>query len=280
MPAGSHHLKLMSQSGMISFIKRGAKRYYKLSIDDTIKNLERLLISLKEMTREVEKMKKVLIVLTNVAKYDNHNIPTGLWLGELVHFYDEIKKHGLEADFVSPKGGYVPLDPYSMKFADEVDYKWYQNNEFVRRAMAETKKPTEINADDYFAIYYTGGHGVVFDFPDNEAIQKIAMSIYNAGGYVSAVCHGVVGLLNLKTQDNEYLIKNKYVTGFTNTEELLSRKQNKVPFSTEDELKKRGAKYIKKRFFKPYAVKDDRIITGQNPWSPREVAKLLIAAIK
>ncbi|MCW6665327.1 type 1 glutamine amidotransferase domain-containing protein [Aerococcaceae bacterium NML191219] len=225
-------------------------------------------------------MKKVLIVLTNVSKYENHDIPTGLWLGELVHFYDEIKKHGLEADFVSPKGGYVPIDPYSMKFADKVDYYWYQNSEFVRKALAETKKTSEVNADDYFAIYYTGGHGVVFDFPDNKDIQKIAMDIYNAGGYISAVCHGVVGLLNLKTENNEYLIKDKRITGFTNTEEWLSRKQKKVPFSTEDELKKRGAKYIKKRFFKSYAVSDNRVITGQNPWSPREVAKLLIQEIK
>lgn len=225
-------------------------------------------------------MKKVLIVLTNVAKYEKYDIPTGLWLGELVHFYDEIKKHGIDADFVSPKGGYVPIDPYSMKFADKVDYQWYQNSEFVHQALAETKSPSEINPSDYFAIYYTGGHGVVFDFPDNKDIQNIAMNIYNAGGYVSAVCHGVVGVLNLKITDNEYLIKNKCVTGFTNTEEWLSRKRNKVPFSTEDELKKRGAKYIKKRFFKSYAVIDGRIITGQNPWSPRAVAQLLVKAVQ
>lgn len=221
-------------------------------------------------------MKKVLIVLTNISKYENYNIPTGLWLGELLHFYDEIQKYGIEADFVSPKGGYVPIDPYSMRFANEVDYKWYQQEDFVSKALAQTKTPKDINPNDYFAIYYTGGHGVVFDFPNNEAIQKLAMDIYNAGGYISAVCHGVVGLLNLKTSDGEYLIKNKLITGFTNTEEWLSQKQNKVPFSTENELKKRGANFTKKRFFKSYAVSDHRIITGQNPWSPRAVARLLI----
>lgn len=225
-------------------------------------------------------MKKVLIVLTNTAKYENYDIPTGLWLGELVHFYDEIKKHKLEADFVSPKGGYVPIDPYSMKFADEVDYHWYQNDNFVKAALAQTKSPEEIHSNDYFVIYYTGGHGVVWDFPNNKSIQKITMDIYCSGGFISAVCHGVVGLLDLKTDDGEYLIKNKNITGFTNTEEWLSGKQNKVPFSTENELKKRGANYMKKRFFKAFAVSDNRVITGQNPWSPREVAKLLIQEIK
>lgn len=221
-------------------------------------------------------MKKVLIVLTNVKKYEKHNIPTGLWIGELTHFYDEIKKSAIEADFMSPLGGYVPIDPYSMKFINDVDYKWYLDKNFTKRALAETLKPSDLNPDDYFAIYYTGGHGVLWDFPNNKEIQDIAMKIYNNNGYITAVCHGVVGLLNLTKENGEFLIKDKKVTGFTNTEEFISQKQNKVPFSTEDELKKKGAKYIKKRFFKSYAVSDSRIITGQNPWSPREVARLLV----
>lgn len=225
-------------------------------------------------------MSKILIVLTNVSKYMNNNIPTGLWLGELTHFYDEIKNNGIEVDFVSPMGGYVPIDPYSMKFMNDIDYRWYSDSDFVKRALSNTLKPNEINPDDYFAIYYTGGHGVLWDFPDNEEIQDIAMKIYNQGGYVTAVCHGVVVLLNLRMETGEFLIKNKQVTGFTNTEEFISQKQNKVPFSTEALLKNRGAKYTKKRFFKPYAVCDSRIITGQNPWSPREVAKMLMQKLK
>lgn len=221
-------------------------------------------------------MKKVLIVLTNVEKYGHKNIPTGLWLGELTHFYDEIKKHGIEADFISPQGGYVPLDPYSMKFMNEIDYRWYGDREFVQRALSHSLKPSEVSPEDYFAIYYTGGHGVLWDFPENKEIQALAMSIYHLGGWVSAVCHGVVGLLNLKEENGDYLIKDKQVTGFTNTEEWLSQKQNKVPFSTEDALKKRGAQYNKKRFFKPYVLSDHRVITGQNPFSPRQVAQLLV----
>lgn len=225
-------------------------------------------------------MKKVLIVETNVPKYENHNIKTGLWLGELTHFYEELTKAGYEVDFVSPKGGEVPLDPLSMKLAKDEDKKWLENSEFKKRAIENTKKPSEINPDDYFAIYYTGGHGVMWDFPDNEEIQKIAEKIYSNGGYVTAVCHGVVGLLNLRDEQGNYMIDGKKVTGFTNTEELLSGKTGKVPFSAEDALKSRNAKYSKKRFFKSYAVKDGHIITGQNPWSPRAVGKMLVESIK
>lgn len=225
-------------------------------------------------------MNKILIVLTNISKYEKDDTPTGLWLGELIHFYDVIKKEGFEVDFVSPKGGYVPIDPVSMKYMGEVDYKWYQNVDFQYNALGNTKKPEDIQPEEYIAIYYTGGHGVLWDFPDNTVLQDIASTIYNNGGYVTAVCHGVVGLLNIKNQSGHYLIENKNVTGFTNTEEWLSQKMSKVPFSTENALKKRGAKYHKARFFKSYAIEDDRIITGQNPWSPVAVAQLLVQRLK
>lgn len=150
----------------------------------------------------------------------------------------------------------------------------------MTKALAQTKAPHEVKAEDYVAIYYTGGHGVVWDFPDNEELQRLVETIYQNGGYVTAVCHGVVGLLNLRLPDGAYLIKDKVVTGFTNTEEWLSGKARKVPFSTENELKKRGAIYRKKAFFRPYATVDGRIITGQNPQSPRVVAKALIKALQ
>lgn len=110
-------------------------------------------------------MKNILIVLTNIKNYENHNIPTGLWLGELTHFYDEIKKASFGAYFVSPKGGYVPIYPYSMKFMNQVDYHWYQDEQFIKNVLANSLKPSEVNPEDYFAIYYTGGHGVLWDFP-------------------------------------------------------------------------------------------------------------------
>lgn len=84
----------------------------------------------------------------------------------------------------------------------------------------------------------------------------------------------------LSDGNGQPLLKNKHVTGFTNTEELLSRKRNLVPFSTEDALKEKGAFYSKKRFFTSYAIEDQSLITGQNPWSPRAFAKLLIQKLE
>lgn len=228
------------------------------------------------------KEKKILMVLTNVGKYNLSNRATGLWLGESIHFYDIIKKYGYEVDFVSPEGGYVPIDPHSMKsyFLKDIDWKWYNNKDFQNKALSNTLKPSMINAEDYLAVYYTGGHGVMWDFPNNPQLNSISMEIYNKGGYITSVCHGVVGLLNLKTSDEEYLINNRTITGFTNAEEFVNRTKSKVPFLTETELKKRGAKFMKKLPFRPYAIRDGRIITGQNPFSPKKVAELLIKALE
>lgn len=84
--------------------------------------------------------KKILIIETNTPKYDKTNRATGLWLGETTHFYDEIISAGYEVDFASPKGGYVPLDPESFKYANEIDWKWYTERSFREAALSNTKK--------------------------------------------------------------------------------------------------------------------------------------------
>ena len=225
-------------------------------------------------------MRKILIVETNVGKYANHDIKTGLWLGELTHFYEEVSKAGYEVDFTSPKGGEVPIDPNSLKHLNNTDKKYLENRAFVEKALKKTLSPDQIKPDEYDAIYYTGGHGVLWDFPENQDLSHIASIIYDRGGFVTGVCHGVVGLLNIKDKRGKYIIDGKRVTGFTNTEEVLSGKRKKVPFSTENALKERGGIYEKRRFFSSFAVSDNRVITGQNPWSPKAVAQLLIKELE
>ncbi len=142
------------------------------------------------------------------------------------------------------------------------------------------KKITDLNPQDYGAIYFTGGHGVLWDYPEDKELMKVAEAIYYAGGFITSVCHGTAGLLNLKDEEGQYLIKDKVVTGFTNEEEELNGTATAVPFLTETELNQRGARYKKAAAFKEYAIRDGRIITGQNPQSPQKVAELLVAELR
>ncbi len=223
---------------------------------------------------------KILVVVTSFEKYPNLSRPTGLWLGEAVHFVKRVEAAGYTVDFVSPKGGYTPIDPHSLAMAEPVDWEWYQDKAFMNR-LGTTLAPSAINPDDYAAIYYAGGHGVVWDFPDNEELQAISRRIYEKGGIVSSVCHGAVGLLNIKLSDGSLLIKGKKVTGFSNEEEKLAELDKHVPYLTESEMVARGAEY--QRADKPwaaFAVEDNRVITGQNPASGAAVADLLIARLR
>jgi len=224
--------------------------------------------------------KKILVVLTNTAKYPSLNRATGLWLGEAVHFVDTVQKAGYTVDYVSPGGGYVPIDPHSLQMAPELDWHYYDDNSFMNR-LGTSLSPGQVKADEYCAIYYTGGHGVMWDFPDNQPLQELARKIYEKNGVVAAVCHGVVGLLNIKLSDNRLLLKDRQVTGFSNTEEKLAELEGAVPFLTENELGARGGDYSKHdEPWKPFVMCDDRVLTGQNPASTQLLAEKVVEALE
>jgi len=226
--------------------------------------------------------KKILVVLTSVEKYPDLDRATGLWLGEAVHFVHKVEAAGYAVDYVSPQGGYTPIDPHSLAkdMAAQIDWEWYHDKGFMNR-LGATLKPDQVNPDDYVAIYYTGGHGVIWDYPHNPQLQALSRHIYERGGVVSSVCHGAVGLLNIRLSDGELLIKGKKLTGFSNEEEKLAGLADVVPYLTESELMKRGAQYLKAGTpWAPFAIADGRLITGQNPASGGPVADLVLAAIK
>ncbi|WP_114604161.1 type 1 glutamine amidotransferase domain-containing protein [Staphylococcus sp. EZ-P03] len=217
-------------------------------------------------------MKKILVAVTNVSKYKDLERPTGAWLGEVVHFADEFYKAGYEVDYVSPKGGFVPIDPASLSedFMTDVDWKYYTDHQFMTK-LNQSLKPEEVNPEDYEVIYYAGGHGVVWDFEKDKGLIELAEKIYSNNGYVTAVCHGPAGLLNIK-DNGQNLIKGKKVAGFSNSEESQMGVTENMPFLLEDALKEKGGEYEKGEDWSSFVVADGRLITGQNPQSAQQVA--------
>lgn len=223
-------------------------------------------------------MAKLLIGVTNHDHYESRPLLTGLWLSELVHFYDIAKKAGHQLTIISPKGGKVPLDPESLKplFLDEMTKSYYDDTEFM--ALLETTRAfSEVNPSDYDGIYLTGGHGTMFDFPDNLELQKLIAYYYEQGKLVSAVCHGPTGLLNVKLSTGELLIKDKKMTSYSWMEEHLAFRQNDVPFNLEEMLQERGAKYAKNLIPMTSHVEiDGNLFTGQNPMSTKALAEAVV----
>ncbi|MEA5128676.1 MAG: type 1 glutamine amidotransferase domain-containing protein [Proteiniphilum sp.] len=221
---------------------------------------------------------KILIIATNVTTYAGGDLETGLWLSELTHLYHEAKEKGYEVTFASPNGGNVPIDPESLKrfTLDKVSRKYWQNNSF-RGLLSNSKSLAEVRNEKFDLVYLAGGHGTMYDFPDDTIMQSIIQNQYESGKMVAAICHGVGGLLNVKLSDGEYLIKNKRITGFNWFEESLANRKKEVPFNLEAGLKKRGSKYGKA--FIPmtsHVVVDGNLITGQNPFSSKKMAKVVM----
>lgn len=225
---------------------------------------------------------RILHVVTNVSKYEGIDRPTGLWLGELTHAYDEFEKQHYIQDIVSPNGGYSPIEPKSLeRFVADASVLKRKNDPAFMQLLETTKKPSEINWQDYDAIYYTGGHGVMWDFLDNAELQNISKNIYEHGGIVASVCHGYCGLLNVQLSNGQYLIQGKKLTGFAWCEEVLAGVAKKVPYNAEELAKQRGALYQRKFIpFLPNVVRDANLITGQNPFSARVTAFAMIDALE
>lgn len=226
--------------------------------------------------------KRILNVVTNVSHYEDPSEPTGLWLSELTHACHVFAEAGYDQTIVSPKGGLSPLEPRSLKFPNyDKSAKAWKADPAKMALLAETASPDEIDSADFDAIYFTGGHAVMFDFPDSEGLQRISREIFERGGVVSSVCHGYCGLLNTNFSDGSFLVAGRKLTGFAWSEEVLARVDKLVPYNAEEEIKKRGALYEKGLIpFTSYVVVDGRLVTGQNPGSAKETAKKVVSVLE
>jgi len=219
---------------------------------------------------------KALIVCTNHETFPTKTYKTGLWLSELTHFCQILDKQKIDYDLVSPLGGLIPIDERSLDLKDEVNRNYYEDAVF-RLQLENSLKPADIDPKNYRLIYFTGGHGTMWDFPDNVDLQKNTATIYENSGTVAAVGHGVCALLNVRLSDGKRLIDDKYLTAFSNVEETLSSMASEVPFSLEDRLRELGAHFTKTRIpFTQYIEMDERLITGQNPASAKKIARKLV----
>lgn len=216
-------------------------------------------------------MKKILFVVTSDSKLGDTGKPTGYYLSEVTHPWN-VLGDDFEIDVVSPKGGKAPAegidldDPINKKFWD--DPKW-------RKIMDTTMKPEDVNPEKYAAIFYAGGHGVMWDFPDNKPLADICAQIYRSGGVVSAVCHGPAGLLNVFLENGKRLIEGRRLTSFSNEEEKLNGTSSVVPFLLQTALEKDGALYSCEKPWSDYVVVDGRLVTGQNPMSATSVGQAI-----
>jgi putative intracellular protease/amidase len=220
---------------------------------------------------------KILIVLTSHDQLGVTGEKTGFWLEEFAAPYYVLKDAGALLKLASPKGGQPPLDPKSDLPENQTEStKRFLADSSAQLELANTTKLADISANNFDAIFFPGGHGPMWDMPDNSASIVLIEDFVKADKPVAAVCHAPVALINVRDSNGEFLIKGKNVTGFSNDEEKAVGLTDVVPFLLEDVLKERGGIFSKGLDWKSYIQVDGKLVTGQNPASSEAVAAALL----
>jgi len=223
------------------------------------------------------KTKKVLIVVTSTAEVNSTGKKTGLWIEEFATPYYLFTARGITVTVASPKGGKAPIDPKSTlpDYSTETVKRFF-NDPAAQEKLDHTIPLSEVNPQDYDAVFYPGGTGPVWDLPENDYSIRLIESFYNDGKPTALVCHAPAALKHVKDSNGDLLVKGKKIAGYSNSEETAGQSGDMVPFSLETMLKEAGADYVKGEDWHSFMVFEGNLITGQNPASSGAVAQKII----
>jgi putative intracellular protease/amidase len=232
--------------------------------------------------------KRVLMVVANPTTSTTTGWPVGFWASELFHPLYEFTEVGYDVTVASPDGGPVEIDGWSdprdpsRYSAEDVLSLGYLSSEDAAALLRDTPRLADLDLDGYDAIVVCGGQGPMFSFRDNDDLKSAIAHFYEAEKPTAALCHGVSALVDVKLGDGSYLVEGRTVTGFANVEERAADEAagtTVMPWHIEDALRERGANYVEGGLWKAFAVRDGRLITGQQQYSGRKVAALVIEAL-
>jgi len=224
---------------------------------------------------------KILMVLTSHDKLGDTGNDTGFWLEEFAAPYYVFKDAGADITLASPEGGQPPLDPSSnTQDAQTAATDRYKKDEIAQTHLANTKKLSEISADDFDAVFYPGGHGPLWDLAEDADSMSLIENFAKSDRPIAAVCHAPGVFKNVKAENGEAFVKGRTVTGFTNSEEEAVELTDVVPFLVEDMLKENGGDFERGDDWASFVVTDGKRVTGQNPASSEAAAEKLLDLLK
>ena len=219
---------------------------------------------------------KILMVLTSHDQLGNTGRKTGFWLEEFAAPYYVFADAGVQLVLASPKGGQPPIDPKSDLPENQTPaMERFKKDEVAKKVLSQTAKLADMKAEDFDTIFYSGGHGPMWDLAESPLSISLIESFYNSGKPVALVCHAP-GVLHRVMYKGAPLVKGKRLTGFSNSEEEAVQLTHVVPFLVEDELKRLGGLYEKAPDWQSFVIVDGLLITGQNPASSTAAADALL----
>lgn len=221
---------------------------------------------------------KILFVTSNQNFYGNTKISTANHFEEIVVPYHLFTKAGYTIDFISPKGGAIPIG--YINSSDSTQKKYLYDGWFMDK-LEHTLKPSEVNADNYSAIFYSGGGAAMYGVAEDPTIQAIARKIYNKNGVVSAICHGTAGLAFLKDESGNSLYKGRKLTGYPDKFENREMEYYKTfPFAIDKAIQNNEGNFVHSdKGGDSFYVVDGRFVTGQDPSSATKMTNAIITIL-
>jgi len=202
-------------------------------------------------------MKKILILTTSHNKMGDTEHLTGSWVEEVAAPYYILADAGVAVTIASVAGGVVPFDPNSQK-PDAVKAEAAQRfikDTAVKSALQTTPALAALKPDDFDGIFLPGGHGVMWDLPENKILADWLKKYDADGKIIAAVCHGPAGLTGALGADGKPLVAGRRVTGFTNAEEKAVGLDHVVPFLLESRLRELGGMFESGGDWQPHGPK-------------------------
>ena len=218
-------------------------------------------------------IKPILCVVTSHPIRGDSGEPTGFAMVELTHPLEVFDKAGIRYEIASIRGGHPPIDFFDL--SDAANAHYWKDKDF-RSALADSLILKDLDPSRYSAVFFAGGHAAMWDFAEDKAVQNVIREIWEAGGIVSAVCHGPAALVNATLSDGSYLVAGKKLASFTDEEEAEVKYTKVVPYLLATTLKQRGALHQAAPNWSENVVTDGRLITGQNPASAHGVGPALV----
>lgn len=227
------------------------------------------------------KKPRILMIVTSNARMGDTGKPTGLWAEELAAPYYALADAGAEVVLASPAGGPAPIDPGSLKPQGENDaiVERFLADQALQARVKATARAADMDATQFDAVFLPGGHGTMWDLPNDAGVTRAVEQAWAGGKLVASVCHGAAGLVTAKRPDGESIVKGLKVNSFTDSEETAVGLADVVPFLLESRLRALGGQFVGTADWQPFVVRDGQLITGQNPQSSARVAGELLQAL-
>ncbi len=225
--------------------------------------------------------KHIAIIVTSNNKMGDNGKSTGIWVEELAVPYYKFLDAGMVVTIASPLGGAVPFDPSSVaetgKNSPHVER--FLNDATAQKLVQTTPMVATLDVTAFDAVFFPGGHGTMWDLPNDPAITKLVEKQFAANKIVAAVCHGPAGLVSAKRGDGKSILFGKKVNAFTDAEETAAGLMSIVPFALESRIRELGGLFEGVTNWQAHTVRDGNLITGQNPASSEKVAVLVLEAL-